>query len=204
MGVLYWPLDKIYITQKFGERPEVYGPRLKGHNGTDFRTRFVDSPLAHRYVTACDDGICEYVKNQGKADYGMNIRIRHKDGSLTLYGHLSKFYITEGQWVVRGQQIGLSGNTGFSDAPHLHLGYMPKNPDKNNGYLGWEDPLPLLLRGEELKNVMAYQPDKELEEVKTWVDDNGLANTQAGFDEPILKRDLLRILYRFWKLFLKK
>lgn len=203
--VLYWPLDKIFITQEFGKNPEVYKQfGLKGHNGIDLRTRFIDSPLGHRYVTASADGKIERLENQGKKGYGLHIRIRHSDGSMTLYAHLQKTYVIQGQIVVRGQQIGLTGNSGFSSGPHLHFEYRPANADVNNGYYGAVDPLPLLLKGEVLKDSMANQPDIELIEMKKWVGDNGLANVQAGFDEPLLKRDMLRILYRFWKLFLKK
>lgn len=205
MNALFWPLDKIFITQPFGSNPQIYKQfGLKGHNGIDMRTRYVDSPFGHRYITAAADGRVERVEDQGKKGYGLHIRIRHNDGSMTLYAHLKKVYISKEQSVVRGQQIGLTGNSGFSSGPHLHFEYRPANADVNNGYYGAVDPLPLLLRGEELKDAMANQPDKELEDMKAWVNDNGLANTQAGFDEPILKRDLLRIIYRFWKLFIKK
>ena len=43
------------------------------------------------------------------------------DEYQTMYGHLSRILVTEGQKVASGEVIGLSGNTGRSTAPHLHF-----------------------------------------------------------------------------------
>lgn len=140
------PIDKVFITQMFGVNPRVYAQfGLKGHNGIDYRTRFIDSPLGRRYVMAAADGFIE----QTRADsggYGTHIRIRHPDGSLTIYGHLSKTYVSKDQEVKQGQRIGLSGNTGFSSGPHLHFEYRPAKWEKSikNGFAGAVDPLPYI------------------------------------------------------------
>ena len=47
--------------------------------------------------------------------------IDHGQGLLTLYLHLSKFLVNEGETVEKGQQIALSGGTGRATGPHLHL-----------------------------------------------------------------------------------
>ena len=63
-----YPIDKVFITQGFGGNPDMYAKYgMEGHNGIDFRTRFVDSPLAHRYVTPAKEGVVIEVGNQGKA-----------------------------------------------------------------------------------------------------------------------------------------
>lgn len=144
---LLYPIDKVFITQKFGERPDVYKQfGLKGHNGIDFRTRFVDSPLGRRYITAAADGIVE-VTRADSGGYGTHVRIRHADGSMTIYGHFTKSYVSQKQLVKAGQRIGLSGNTGFSSAPHLHWEYRSAGWEKNkgDGYAGAVDPLPFLV-----------------------------------------------------------
>ncbi len=51
------------------------------------------------------------------------IRVLHSDGSMALYGHLQAggMRVRRGQAVGAGQPLGLSGNSGFSSAPHLHF-----------------------------------------------------------------------------------
>jgi murein DD-endopeptidase MepM/ murein hydrolase activator NlpD len=51
------------------------------------------------------------------------IRILHDDGSMAIYAHLQEngAYVRVGDRVTVGQQIGVSGNTGFSSGPHLHF-----------------------------------------------------------------------------------
>lgn len=52
-----------------------------------------------------------------------HVRILHSDGSMGVYAHLKleSATVSPGQRVRRGQQLGLSGNTGFSTGPHLHF-----------------------------------------------------------------------------------
>ena len=59
-------------------------------------------------------------KYGGRANF---VRILHGDGSMTLYAHLKEEGVLArvGQRVRAGQQIGLSGNTGFTTGPHLHF-----------------------------------------------------------------------------------
>ncbi len=146
MTKLAWPIDKIYITQRFGVNAKLYKPMgLAAHNGIDLRTRFIDSPLGRRYVTAAADGVVETVRWDVRG-YGVHVRIRHTDGALTIYGHLTKPYVQKGDKVTTGTRIGLTGNTGFSSGPHLHFEYRPKGwEDKiNSGYAGAVDPIPFL------------------------------------------------------------
>ncbi|MFH1180961.1 MAG: CapA family protein [bacterium] len=54
-------------------------------------------------------------------DYGKTIIIDHGLGIFSLYLHLDKFNFSEGQKIKQGDIVGLSGNTGYSIAPHLHF-----------------------------------------------------------------------------------
>ncbi|MBE8303922.1 M23 family metallopeptidase, partial [Leptospira borgpetersenii] len=51
------------------------------------------------------------------------IQILHKDGSIAEYAHLKykSVFVQIGQIIQTGDKIALSGNTGFSSAPHLHF-----------------------------------------------------------------------------------
>lgn len=53
--------------------------------------------------------------------YGNYVIVDHGNGYRTLYGHLQKATVQQGQTVNAGQQIGVIGSTGNSSAPHLHL-----------------------------------------------------------------------------------
>ncbi len=53
--------------------------------------------------------------------YGKLVRIKHKNGYITGYGHLSKIVTRRGRWVKQGQIIGYVGSTGLSTGPHLHF-----------------------------------------------------------------------------------
>lgn len=61
--------------------------------------------------------------------YGNYVIIDHGNGYRTLYGHLQKATVQQGQTVNAGQQIGVIGSTGNSSAPHLHLSAWYNNEE---------------------------------------------------------------------------
>lgn len=84
------------------------------HSGIDLRV-----PVGTQ-VRPLMMGKVTLVKNE-KAGYGNYIIVDHDAGYQTLYAHLSKFLVKEGQAVNTDTIIGLSGNTGRSTGPHLHF-----------------------------------------------------------------------------------
>jgi len=116
----------------------------RGHNGIDYGCWEGDP------VEAVCDGVIDFAgdgNNHWLLSGGGNaLLLRNDDLGITFeYLHLSAFKVRQGQSVKRGQVIALSGNTGISSAPHLHIGAIPSyNVNVNNGYRGRVDPTPFL------------------------------------------------------------
>ncbi len=73
-------------------------------------------------VVAAADGIVIRSNSIGyNGGYGEVVIISHPNGTQTIYAHLSKINVVNGQSVKQGQVIGASGNTGRSTGPHLHF-----------------------------------------------------------------------------------
>jgi murein DD-endopeptidase MepM/ murein hydrolase activator NlpD len=60
-----------------------------------------------------------------QSGYGNKVEIRHWDGTVSWYGHMSRITVDVGQAVRPGEKIGEIGNTGHSTGPHLHLEIHP-------------------------------------------------------------------------------
>lgn len=121
------PLKLFHITSNYGWRIHPIFKKRIFHDGIDLRSK-LNTP-----VYAVADGIVEYVGLNGSltSGYGKYIRINHGDGLKSFYAHLNSYNVISGQKVKRGQQIALSGNTGGSQAPHLHFGARKNNTKLN-------------------------------------------------------------------------
>lgn len=92
-----------------------FGPRSSGmHTGLD-----VAAKTGTKIVAAAAGEV--RVAGWSNTGYGYHIIISHGNDVETLYGHCSKIYVTEGQYVQQGEAIGEVGSTGNSTGPHLHL-----------------------------------------------------------------------------------
>jgi len=107
-----WPV-KGPVTSKFGPRISPFTGKKAFHAGLDIsapRGKTVRAPAKGKVVVAAYD-----------SRMGNFIRINHRYGIETTYGHLSKILVQYGQEVKRGDVLGLVGSTGrFSTGPHLH------------------------------------------------------------------------------------
>jgi murein DD-endopeptidase MepM/ murein hydrolase activator NlpD len=117
---LGWPLDSVYITQRFGVTSSSGRLYASGsHNGVDFRAP-IGTP-----VMAMNDGIVLGVGDSDLtckgASFGKWVLIKYDNGLSSTYGHFSLIKAHEGQRVSRGEVVGYSGNTGYSTGPHLHV-----------------------------------------------------------------------------------
>lgn len=123
------------ITQVFGNyNPNTYGGDGR-HKGIDYGV-LVGNP-----VYACLDGVVS-VATMTPTGYGRHVRISHADGSLSIYGHLSKTLVSVGSQVRAGQEIGKSGGDptdgidgdGLSTGPHLHFEIRPPGKTGSDQY----------------------------------------------------------------------
>jgi len=81
----------------------------------------IGAPLG-RPIYAAEAGTVSLVSIGGYGHgYGNYIRINHGGGLVTLYAHMSKVFVVNGQKVARGEAIGQIGSTGHSTGPHLHF-----------------------------------------------------------------------------------
>jgi murein DD-endopeptidase MepM/ murein hydrolase activator NlpD len=71
------------------------------------------------YVRAAGAGVVAEVREDPV--YGHFLRVDHENGYVTLYAHANEILVSEGDAVLRGEVVALSGSTGQSTAPHLHF-----------------------------------------------------------------------------------
>jgi len=97
-----------------------------GHNGNDY-FKNAGTPISliqEGTVTVAD-------MNYNPGGWGAVVEVRHKDGSLSRYAHLSKISVSVGSKISPGQVIGYSGGApgapgaGNSEGEHLHFEYLP-------------------------------------------------------------------------------
>lgn len=103
---------KIIITSPFGNRTHPITGKEHFHNGIDIRAKYVNVyPILPGKVTKID-----YSK-----ELGIYIEVTHKNRLKSIYGHLSKILLLENTKVSQTTPIAITGDTGGSTAPHLHL-----------------------------------------------------------------------------------
>lgn len=106
------PMNSL-ITSQFGNA-RLYNGSLQGyHSGIDFRAA-VGTP-----IKAVNDGYVRLAKDRYYA--GKSVIMDHGAGIYSKYYHMSELKVKEGDFVRKGQIIGLSGSTGRVTGPHLHF-----------------------------------------------------------------------------------
>ncbi len=118
-----WPIRHAGITSGYGWRRHPIFGQVHFHSG-------IDVGCSYEWVKATLYGKVTYTGWLG--GYGNAVIISHPGQWKSLYGHLSKICVRQGQYVKQGQAIAKSGNTGHSTGPHLHFELLkdgnPKNP----------------------------------------------------------------------------
>lgn len=106
-----WP-TRGKVSSPFGQRKSPFTGRKEMHYGLD-----IAAPRGTPVYAAADGKVLEATYRRGT---GNVILIDHGYSYKTLYAHLSRFGVTRGDKVQKGQVIGYVGNTGLSTGPHLH------------------------------------------------------------------------------------
>ena len=175
MNTFFNPLGRYggreLVSQRFGGNAAAYARfGIAGHNGIDLA---IPERTPLRCIANTEGKVVEAawsdVGNRCPA-LGKWIKVEHEPneqyphGYCTLYAHMDQPELNVGMSVSPGQYIGLSGNTGNSTGPHLHLGLQPL-PRADNGYGGyvdcidmisWDaDPMPAY--------VSRYNPNREVQ-----------------------------------------
>lgn len=127
--------DMRRVAATFGWRIHPYYKVLKMHSGVDFSV-----PLGSEvYAT----GNAKVLKiGNSMRNTGISITLDHGNGYKTVYNHLHKTSVREGQRVKRGDVIALVGNTGRSVAPHLHYEIWSDNKLVNPLHYFFQDITP--------------------------------------------------------------
>ncbi|MEI6660452.1 MAG: peptidoglycan DD-metalloendopeptidase family protein [bacterium] len=119
-GVLSWPLDKVFITQLFGKTSSSGRLYASGsHSGVDFRASIGTEVKSMGTGTVI--GVGDTDKYCKGASFGKWVFIKYDNGLSSTFGHLSVINAKAGDKVSPGDTVALSGNTGHSTGPHLHV-----------------------------------------------------------------------------------
>ncbi|WP_413291539.1 M23 family metallopeptidase [Bdellovibrio sp. HCB337] len=134
-----WPVDDARLTRGFLPK------KRRPHLGIDLASKR-GTP-----ILAAQGGMVIYTGREFRG-YGKMILVESGNGWATLYAHMDKIVVQEGQKVSRGQMIGAMGRTGRATGVHLHFEIR-----KDRGPI---DPLPLLPNGSKVASYLRDRPSK--------------------------------------------
>jgi murein DD-endopeptidase MepM/ murein hydrolase activator NlpD len=117
--------ETAYVKPTVGNLTSLFGSRWgRAHQGID-----VAGPIGTP-IYALTDAV---VEEAGPATgYGLWVVLRHTDGTQSVYGHVNRIFVDEGDRVDAGEKIAEIGNRGYSTGPHLHLEVWGRDGTKIN------------------------------------------------------------------------
>jgi murein DD-endopeptidase MepM/ murein hydrolase activator NlpD len=108
------PVHGYTLTARFGQ---AGGRWSRNHTGLDFAAPIgtpIHAVMAGKVIFAAFAGA-----------YGRQVQVRHYNGTVTSYSHMSAFSVSVGQVVRAGGQVGAIGVTGNTTGPHVHFEVRP-------------------------------------------------------------------------------
>ena len=186
------------VTSKYGYRTDpITGKRNAWHGGLDLIS-------ADRAVVASVSGIVAVSqivtdKSDSTWEWGNYVCIYGDDGRYIYYCHLAERLVVQGQRVSAGQQIGVTGTTGYSTGVHLHFEVRDASNKQMDAaaYLGIANEV-----GEVAVTVDSNTSWSD--EAVAWAQANGIiygdGEGNLMLDEPCTRRQMVVFLHRMWKL----
>lgn len=108
------PIEKGWISSRYGRRADPFTGRQEWHSGVDFATGKLGSN-----INTVASGVV--VWSGARSGYGLVIDVNHGNGYTTRYAHAEKLLADVGDVVKKGQTVALVGSTGRSTGPHVHF-----------------------------------------------------------------------------------
>lgn len=121
-GDFSWPCPGYYyVSSPYGYRNHPISGKYKFHKGIDI----AGGGIKGKPIVAAADGIVS-LASYNSGGYGHYVMVNHgtgKDGKsyVTLYAHMTRYIVSVGQYVKKGQTIGYVGTSGASTGYHLHF-----------------------------------------------------------------------------------
>jgi len=107
------PVEKGWMSSRFGRRTDPINGRLAWHNGVDFAGKDGSDVIT---VAA---GVVVYAGP--RSGFGKMVEINHGSGFTSRYGHHKELFVKVGDIVKKGQIVGKMGSSGRSTGPHVHF-----------------------------------------------------------------------------------
>jgi len=107
------PVEFSRVTSGFKMRLHPILKTWRAHLGTDFA-----APTGTA-VRTVGDGVIEFAGVQN--GFGNVVFVKHRNQHVTVYAHLSRIDVRQGQSIEQGQTLGAVGSTGWATGPHLHF-----------------------------------------------------------------------------------
>lgn len=158
------PMEFSRVTSGFKMRFHPILHTWRAHLGVDYAAP-TGTP-----VRCVGDGTVEFAGVQN--GFGNVVMVKHRSNNTTVYAHLSKIFVKQGQRISQGQNVGAVGATGWATGPHLHFEF------RVNGV--HQDPLTIARQSESVPVAAAFRPafQKSAEQVRAQL--SAAASMQSG------------------------